>query len=165
MRCYSHHYNLVGSKDFEKELKSVSTRAFDALGLAYEKLKNFWILCRRSTVAKEIVERICRRSFPYPNATRWNAKFDCIEIALDFKRSISESIDEINKEALKNATNRRTVKILEKILVNDWRCLEDYVTTLRPIAKALDILQGEKRACQGITHIDHCEKKHRKKCG
>lgn len=149
MRCLSHICNLIGSDDFEKELKSISERSFEKFETAYEKLKNFWTLCRRSTVAKEIVERICKRSFPYPNTTRWNSKFDCIETALDYKKNISESIDEINKEAIKNAKNRRAVKVLEKMLPNDWRYLADYANTLGPIATALDILQGEERACLG----------------
>lgn len=149
MRCKSHNLNLVGAVDFEKNLLKLNARAFDALDSAYEKLKSFWTLSRRSTVAHEIIEKTCKRSFPYPNSTRWNSKFDCIEIAIKHSRDINIAIDEVNQEAQRNLTNSRSAKKLIKLSANDWRSLEDYTATLRPVSIALDILQGEKRACQG----------------
>lgn len=150
-RCIPHSLNLIGSNDFEKELKGDTPKCHDALGSAYEKLKSFWNLSRKSSVAKEIIEKTCDRSFPYPNNTRWNGKFDCIEVANDNSKNINIAIDEINKEAKKHTSNRRAAKTLEKLTPADWRCLRDYTIVLRPVSIALDILQGEKRACQGYV--------------
>lgn len=149
MRCVSHKLNLIGSTDFGKELKKEMHKCYDALELAYDKLKSFWNLSRKSPVAKEIIENTCNRSFPYPNNTRWNAAYDCTEVGIKHSRDINTAIEEINREASKNAAKRRKVKTLEKLTPADWRCLQDYTTVLRPVSIALDILQGEKRACQG----------------
>lgn len=149
MRCISHKLNLIGSNDFEKELKKEMPKCYDALDSAYNKLKSFWNLSRKSSVAKEIIENTCDRSFPYPNNTRWNAKFDCTEVGLKHSRNINTSIDAINREAEKHAKNSRSIKKLVKLTPIDWRCLQDYTSVLRPVSIALDILQGEKRACQG----------------
>lgn len=150
LRCIAHSLNLIGS-DFEKRLKKSSTRCFDMLNAAYSKLKRFWELNSRSTVAHEIILRICKRSFPCPNATRWNAKFDAIEVAEQHKYAIKIAIDEINREAQKNAPRNKRSKPLEILTVAEWKMLKDYTICMRPVAIALDIIQGEKRACLGYV--------------
>lgn len=50
---------------------------------------------------------------------------------------------------MKNAPRNKNAKSLESITVVEWRVLKDYCSCLQPIAIALDILQGEKRSCQG----------------
>lgn len=51
MRCIAHTLNLVGTKDFESNLKNASSKCFDSLTSAYSKLKRFWELNSRSSVA------------------------------------------------------------------------------------------------------------------
>lgn len=82
-------------------------RVHDLLKGAITKLKIFWNANSRSSIAHEIVERICDRSFPYPNATRWNSKFDSIDIAEKNKIKINEAIEEISKEARKSSSNSK----------------------------------------------------------
>lgn len=149
MRCTAHLLNLIGTSDFEKELKRSSIRSYDVLNSAYSKLKRFWEMNSRSTTVHEVVQRVCERSFPYPNATRWNSKFDSIAVAEKHRLVIKEAIDEINKEVLRNAPRNNKNKKLEQLSVVEWRVLKDYTSCLQPVAIALDILQGEKRACQG----------------
>ena len=60
------------------------------------------------------------RSFPYPNATRWNSKFDSIELAEKHRIKIKDAIDEINKEVRKNGGSKKT-KHLEQLTSNDWK--------------------------------------------
>lgn len=148
--CYvAHSLNLLGTTDFDRNLKEKSTRAHSALANAYAKLKRFWEVNSRSTVAHEIVEKVCKRSFPYPNATRWNSKYDAISVAEKNRTTIKEAIDEINKEIKKNG--RKKAKNLQQISNNEWKILKDYSSALRPLAIALDILQGDKRASQGYV--------------
>lgn len=116
---------------------------------AYSKLKRFWEVNSRSPVAHEIVERICKKSFPYPSATRWNSKFDAIVVAEKHKQTIRQSIEEINREVIKNAPRNRETNSLEVLSNAEWRVLKDYSSCMSPVAIALDVLQGEKRACQG----------------
>lgn len=146
--CYSHSINRVGI-DFENELSETEKRASDALKGAYSKLCKFWQLNSRSTVAHEIVERVCKRSFPYPSSTRWNSKFDSIELAEKHKSDINEAIDEINSEAKQNAKQGKKGKKLEKLSTREWNTLKDYALCMKSISMGLDILQGDKRACQG----------------
>lgn len=149
MRCVAHALNLLGTTDFEKSLKITSLRCFNALTTAYGKLKRFWEVNSRSSVAHEIIQKVCKRSFPYPNTTRWNSKFDSISVAEKNRISIKEAIEEINKEANKNGTKK--TKNLLQISNNEWKILKDYSTALRPVAIGLDILQGDKRASQGYV--------------
>lgn len=150
LRCIAHSLNLLGA-DFDKRLKNSSARCYDMLNAAYSKLKRFWEVNSRSTVAHEIILKICKRSFPCPNATRWNAKFDAIEVAEQHKYAIKNAIEEINREAQKNAPRNRRSKKLEILTTTEWKLLKDYTTCLRPVAIALDIIQGEKRACLGYV--------------
>lgn len=150
MRCIAHSLNLVGTTDFDKNLRAAAPRCFNMFTSAFAKLKRFWCLNSRSSVAREIVERICKKSFPYPNATRWNSKFDAIVAAEKHKQSIKQSIEEINREISKTSRNKAN-KNLEVLTASEWEILKDYSTCMHPIAIALDILQGEDRACQGYV--------------
>lgn len=57
MICYSHSLNRTGV-DFEITMGENATRSYDALNCAFTKLKIFWNLNSRSTVAQEIVQRV-----------------------------------------------------------------------------------------------------------
>lgn len=148
LKCVSHKCNLLG-KDFRKKLKESSQRCFDIYTNAYKKLKRFWEVNSRSTVAHEIIQDVCKRSFPYPSQTRWNAEFDAIEIAEKHKQSIKIAIDNINHETKQNLPRSTTSKQLETLNSTEWKILKDYIICMRPVAIALDIIQGEKRACAG----------------
>lgn len=150
MRCIAHTLNLLGTNDFEKMLKLASPKCAEALSSGYSKLKKFWQLNSRSTVVHEPIQRVCKRSFPHPNTTRWNSKFDAISIAEKHRTVIKEAIDEINMEVSTHNKSRNKAKTLEQISALEWKLLKDYVTVLKPVAEALDILQGDKRSCQGF---------------
>lgn len=143
--CYSHSLNRT-AYDFEKTLDE---KTKDPLNAAFSKLKKFWNLNSRSSVAHEIIQRVCKRSFPYPNAIRWNSKFDSISLAERYKLEINDAIDEINREARKNASNGKKGKKLDKLSAREWSLLKDYSLCMCSLAMGLDILQGDKRACQG----------------
>lgn len=148
LKCYAHSLNRSGV-DFDKAIEKEMKRGYEMLNTAYNKLNKFWNLSSRSTVAHEIVERICKRHFPHPIDTRWNYKTDSIGIAEQHKLKINEAIEEINKEATKNAPKGNKKKKLEKLTVLEWKILKDYVTCMRPVSMGLDILQGDKRSSQG----------------
>lgn len=147
LKCYSHGLNRTGV-DFENTLYKNEKRTYDVLNGAFTKLKNFWNLNSRSSVAHEIIVRICGRSFPYPTDTRWNSKPDSVEVAEKHKLKINDAIDQINIEAKKNAPHDKRKK-LEKLSTLEWKVLKDYTTTLRPLAMGLDVLQGDHKTCMG----------------
>lgn len=146
--CESHSLNRTGI-DFDKSIEKNEKRGHEVLDAAFTKLTKFWTLTSRSSIAHEIVEQVCGRSFPRPIETRWNSKFDCIDLAEKHKSKINEAIEEINKEAHKNVPSKKKDKKLEKLSASEWRVLKDYVSCLRPVAMGLDILQGDKRSSQG----------------
>lgn len=148
LRCVSHSLNLIGT-DFDKRLTLVSKRSHDILEGAYSKLKKFLNLCHRSCISREIVENVCKRSFPQPSTTRWNSKFDTINLAEKYKQQINKAIEQINAEASKNAPKFKNTDRLEKLTSNEWKILKDYCTCMHHVAAGLDILQGETVACQG----------------
>lgn len=148
LKCQSHKLNRLGI-DFEKSLFGGMKPVYDILNVAFTKLKKFWNLNSRSSVAHEIIFRVCNRSFPYPNATRWNSKYDSIDLAEKNKQKINEAIDEINAEATKNTPRGKKYKKLEKLSASDWRVLKDYALCMGPVAMGLDILQGDKQSSQG----------------
>lgn len=148
LRCVAHTLNLIGG-DFEKSLKLKHRLEYNMFKDAFTKLKKFLNLCSRSCIAREIVEKICNRTFPKPNKTRWNSKFDSINVAEAHKQNINKAIDAINLEARQNDNKYKNKARLKKISTIDWKIMKDYCTCMRPVALALDILQGEDRACQG----------------
>lgn len=148
LRCVAHTLNLIGG-DFEKTLKLKHRLEYNMFKEAFTKLKKFLNLCSRSCVAREIVEKICNRTFPKPNKTRWNSKFDAINVAEEHKQNINKAIDAINLEARQNDKKYKNKARLKKISSIDWKIMKDYCTCMRPVALGLDILQGEDRACQG----------------
>lgn len=150
LRCISHSFNLLGS-DFEKKLKELLPKCFEIYNNSYRKLKRFWEVNSRSTVAHEIIQNICKRSFPYPSTVRWNGQFDAVEIAEKHKQSINTAIENINRETKQHLPKAKKSKQLEVISSAEWKILKDYTICMRPIAIALDIIQGEKRACAGYV--------------
>lgn len=52
MRCVAHSLNLLGTTDFDRNLKAKSTRAHSALANAYAKIKRFWEVNSRALFHK-----------------------------------------------------------------------------------------------------------------
>lgn len=102
-------------------------------------------------MAHEIIQKVCQRSFPYPSATRWNGEFDAIEIAEENKQSIKAAIESINNELQQHLPRATKNKKLEALSSTEWKILKDYIICMRPVSIALDIIQGEKRACLGYV--------------
>lgn len=118
---------------------------------AIAKLNKFWSLNNQSPNAHDIIMSICKRSFPRPSITRWNSSFDSIKIAEENKKNINEAIGAINAEERKNGSKSKKNNKLEKLTSNEWKLLKDYTSALEPIAEALDVLQGDKKACLGYV--------------
>lgn len=79
-----------------------------------------------------------------PCETRWNSHFDAINRACrsDIKPKINLLIQQLKLE-LKSARN------LELLSSTDWNLIEEFLKIARPVANALDRLQGDKNCSQG----------------
>lgn len=141
-RCLSHLLNLISS-DFEKALLSFARSALIA---SVNKLHSLWIFTHRSSHAKTICLEVLGRSLSVPCETRWNSKYDAIELACDdkIKPNINILIQRL-KISLNGASH------LQLVSSNDWAVLTEYLNVMKPIARSLDRLQSEKNGAQGYV--------------
>ena len=99
---------------------------------AIAKLTALWNkLSRSPSQSREACETIIGRQLSTPVPTRWNSLFDAIVAALAVRPKLNNLIDHLHLPVLKT---------------QDFDILDDYVAVMRPIAIALDKLQGEKHA-------------------
>lgn len=79
-----------------------------------------------------------------PCVTRWNSRFDAVSKVCkpNVKPHINRLIQRLSAEI-------RSAAHLQLVSNSDWAVLQEYVRVMEPIATALDILQGEKKSCQG----------------
>ncbi|CAH0552498.1 unnamed protein product [Brassicogethes aeneus] len=127
-RCASHTLNLIATTDCAKAIASnvgVRTKHMHAI----EKCRKLWTKARRSGTA-EIIMEVLGHTLSYPGETRWNSYFDSISRILheDTKPKMAALHQKLGLPNFKDA---------------EIQYLEDYCQILKPLATALDILQGE----------------------
>lgn len=129
--CASHTLNLVSRNDVENWLTTKSefkTIYRSVIG----KCSGLWTKASRSTLASELVEDVIKRKLIVPTATRWNSFHDALS-----------QISQIALTDLNTLCNQMRIKCITE---KEYHFLKEYCTILKPLATALDILQGE----------DHC---------
>ena len=136
-RCASHTLNLVASKDTEAAMKDPMFKKIFRLVLT--KCTALWNKQKRSTVAADNIRARCKLMFVVPNLTRWNSQFDAFQ---RMQRLLSESDD--NLHALFRDLD------LPKLQPSEVSFITEFVEVLRPLARALDILQGEQNTHLGF---------------
>lgn len=158
-RCLSHLLNLV-SADFEKVL---NPQARSLLISAVSKVHALWTFVHRSTIGKPICVEILGCVLPVPCITRWNSRFDSINKVC--QPNIKPNINRLIHRLLAETSSASHLQVLTQA---DWVILGAYVKVMEPIAKSLDILQGERKCCQGyiaptlssmryrISNLDGC---------
>lgn len=139
-RCLSHLLNLLGN-DFENTL---SDKPKELLMATLNKLQSIWVYPRKSSAAKKYSQEILGCVLPIPCPTRWNSKYDAVNKVLNL------GFDKMNNyvDALKK--NLKSARHLSKLDKEDWVMINIYVRVMRPVAVALDRLQGEKECGQGF---------------
>jgi hypothetical protein len=135
-RCLSHTLSLIATTDvkssnFKGEFKKVYTSAF-------AKCFGLWNLISRSTKAADVVEKHTKNAFLAPVPTRWNSLYDSLE-SLQTRRQ---------KLAIFNVDIFNELKLPE-LRENEFLLLEEYKACMKPLAIALDRLQGEDNTFQG----------------
>lgn len=142
-RCLSHLLNLISS-DFEKSSQSFARSALIA---SVNKLHSLWIFTHRSSHAKTICLEVLGRSLYVPCETRWNSKYDAIELACsdDIKPNLNKLIERL-RSSLNGASH------LQVLSNNDWAFLKEYLNVMKPVARSLDRLQSEKNGAQGYVY-------------
>lgn len=126
VRCGSHTFNLIGVTD--AAAAQTDTKYFTQHKSAFMKLNRLWKCCKQPKAAEKIVE-ILGVMIHRPVVTRWNGLFDCVVFVL-----------RIDMEKLKKLMRELSIP---EFTQSDIRFLHEYVTVLKPIAKAIDALQAD----------------------
>ena len=127
-RCAAHTLNLVASSDVDKSLSS-STLSRNIYRASFAKCKALWNKASRSTLASDLVQETVKRKLLVPTPTRWNSYFDAV------LRIIDNGSAELNELCAK-----LDVRCFSE---RELTFLTEYCNVLRPLARGLDILQGE----------------------
>lgn len=141
-RCQSHLLNLLSS-DFEKHLEGIAKNAYK---YTFDALHTLWAITRTSSQAKTICHEILGLKLKYPCPTRWNSFTDCVSQLNkpEIKCKLNDLIT-----ALKKRLSSKSSMQLRLLNANDYTLMNEYEKVFSPIAKALDVLQGEKNNSQG----------------
>ena len=135
--CASHTLNLIATAD---ALKATADAAYKKIYYAtMAKCSALWNKVNRSVQSAEILHDELQTALIVPNDTRWNSHYD--------------AVDKIRHLTTSDETQFRIVcdKLgLPAFRVNEVSFLTEFCSVMKPVAKALDILQSEKNCCLGI---------------
>lgn len=132
IRCASHTLSLTATTDVNKFIKTSSISRLHETAIS--KCSILWRLSSRQKTA-EIIEEVLHTKLSYPVPTRWNSLFDALCQILK------------QKEKLDDLFHHLDVKNSFKAIEIEY--IEEYVLVLKPIAIAIDRLQGEKNCFFG----------------
>uniref|UniRef100_A0A9J7X2D1 Transposase n=1 Tax=Cyprinus carpio carpio TaxID=630221 RepID=A0A9J7X2D1_CYPCA len=137
-RCACHLLNLVATTDAALAEKNNDT--YKQLSrAAFGKCQAMWNKSGRSYMAAEIVEDKCKLQLIRPNKTRWNSTYMAVE-------RIIRIIQENGEDAIRNVCEEFKVKMLSPAEIV---FLTEYCTVMKPVVKALNILQSETNTHMG----------------
>lgn len=126
VKCGSHTFSRVGVKDAAKAL--TNAKYLKQHSSAFTKLNRIWKSVKSSTVCEKMVN-VLGSCIQRPVATRWNSVFDCINKILKiYSVKLSELLTELE---------------IPELTSTDYHFLHEYVKVFKPIAIAIDQLQGE----------------------
>ncbi|XP_041852003.1 uncharacterized protein LOC121646934 isoform X2 [Melanotaenia boesemani] len=136
-RCACHLLNLVATVDLsaadaDPVYKRVSRSAF-------AKCHSLWNKTSRSTQAAEIIAKKCKLQLVRPVETRWNSLFFAVE-------RLGRIINEQGEEAIASVCSALKIPMLTQAEI---AFLREYAKTMKPVAKAVNILQGEANVQMG----------------
>ncbi|XP_056150626.1 uncharacterized protein LOC130125170 [Lampris incognitus] len=133
-RCASHTMNLIASKDLVKALTQGPTHKVYCSAMT--KCSALWNKVHRSPLAAEAVEDIGKMKLIVPCVTRWNSEYDAVEKILSLNEAqLGEVCDRLN---------------IARMLPHEIVFLKKYAEVFKPLAFALELLQGENKCFYGL---------------
>ncbi|XP_018358199.1 PREDICTED: uncharacterized protein LOC108757991 [Trachymyrmex cornetzi] len=130
-RCTSHTLNLIAVKDSDKALNNNAIYK-KKYRIIFAKLIKLWNKQNQSTQAADKIKEICGVYLKTPVITRWNSTFDSVLQLVKLLKNDSEKIN----QCLDYCN-------LQRLTENEIKFLEEYCQIMEPLARALDIIQGE----------------------
>ncbi|XP_065316758.1 uncharacterized protein LOC135925394 [Gordionus sp. m RMFG-2023] len=148
-RCSCHTLNLVATQDANKLL--LNNEGYRKVyNLAISKCQRLWNLQNKSGPSAELILKKLHSQLPYPVITRWGSFYKSLAKILSFLNQVPVEFDSLCDE-LK----------LCRFTSDDRDFIKEYCSIMRPVSKAIDILEGEKYMYLGyytptITQIIIC---------
>ncbi|XP_058629915.1 uncharacterized protein LOC131539375 [Onychostoma macrolepis] len=138
-KCACHLLNLVATVD--ASAAEAGSDTYKRLSRsAFAKCSALWNKTSRSALAFETVERECKLQFLRPNQTRWNSLFLAVERLVRIQREQGE-------QAIRNVCTALKIKMLNTA---ELGFLAEYSIVMKPVAMALNLLQGESSVHMGF---------------
>lgn len=136
-RCAAHRLNLVATgRAVDDTLANPRCKTIHRNLM--RKLTTLWNKQSRSTVTADNIKEKMGIMFVAPNSTRWNSTYDAL---VRVKRMLTEKKTEL--QSLFTSENLRPLTDTEDKFLNE------FLMVFKPLACALDVLQGEDNACAG----------------
>lgn len=131
VRCASHTLSLVCTTDASKALKVSSFSKINHTSMG--KCSALWNKSGKPK-SSEVIAEVLNRVLRLPCVTRWNSLFDALKVLVECRGKLSELMTKLGLTPFKES---------------ELDFLEEYLMCLKPIALALDRLQGEKNCFYG----------------
>uniref|UniRef100_H3AIY7 BED-type domain-containing protein n=1 Tax=Latimeria chalumnae TaxID=7897 RepID=H3AIY7_LATCH len=131
-RCTIHTLNLIAAYDIHKHLSCTSsTSAVYRSSIA--KCSALWNKASCSCKVYEVIEDNANRKLTVPCVTRWNSFYNAVErvMSVEHLRIVCDEMGMV------------------KFKMHEITFLKEYCKVLKPLAMALDILQGEEKCYYG----------------
>jgi len=136
IKCAANKISLTTTKDAGSALSDAKYKKVYRSVMG--KLNAIWNKQSTSVLASDKIRNVLGKLFVIPNKTRWNFLFDALS-------KVYELLHE-NKSGLATlfiSLELRPITDSEQVFV------EEFVSVMKPLAYALDILQGEHTVCAG----------------
>nr|XP_033803666.1 uncharacterized protein LOC117362041 isoform X2 [Geotrypetes seraphini] len=133
----SHTLNLIASQDASKAMSTLSYKKIYCSTMA--KCSALWSIVNRNVEASEIIWDELHTCLIVPKDTRWNSQYE----AVDKVRLLSVTCE----SGLQTVCEKLKLPVFPQIEIN---FLGEYCMVMKPVANALDILQGEKNCYIGF---------------
>ncbi|XP_034534155.1 uncharacterized protein LOC117808543 [Notolabrus celidotus] len=138
-KCACHLLNLISTVD--TTAAGAGSETYKRLSRsAFAKCNALWNKTSRSITAFETVERECKLQFLRPNQTRWSSLFLAVERVVRIQKEQGE-------KAIRNVCTALKIKMLNPA---EMGYLAEYAAVMKPVAMALNILQGESSVHMGF---------------
>ncbi|XP_067286175.1 zinc finger BED domain-containing protein 4-like [Pseudorasbora parva] len=136
-RCACHLLNLVSAVDVDAAQTDETYKRLSRS--SFSKCWALWNKSGRSNKAAEMMEEECSLQLIRPNATRWNSLFLSVERILKIMKEKGDG-------AFRNLCAEFKIPMFTPA---EKAFLGEYVTAMAPVAKAINILQGENNVHMG----------------
>ncbi|XP_022814700.1 uncharacterized protein LOC111348347 [Spodoptera litura] len=135
LRCCANKLNLCATTDANKVLQNNDTSIGNIHNQVIKKCNNLWNSASRPKSA-EIILDIVGHTLSKPGITRWNSLYDSLK-----------QIASIQEKSVQLHVALGMTNVLRD---DDFHYIKEYLRCSKPIAEALDILQGEQDMYYGI---------------